>query len=45
MVGMHLHKVGIVSLQMEFEYNDVTIYMLKYKEIQQSNPYIHGKDE
>jgi hypothetical protein len=45
MVGMHLHKVRINSLQMEYEYNDVAIYMLEYKKIQQSNPYIHGKDE
>ena len=45
MVGMHLHKVRNNSLQMEYEYNDVAIYMLGYKKIQQSNPYIHGKDE
>jgi hypothetical protein len=43
--GMHLHEVRINSLQMEYECNDVAIYMLKYKKIQQLNPYIHGKDE
>jgi hypothetical protein len=45
MVGMHLHEVRINALQIEYECNDVAIYMLKYKKIQQSNPYIHGKDE
>ena len=31
---MHLHEVRINALQMEYEYNDLAIYMLKYKKIQ-----------